>query len=131
MQSYIDGLISSKGDEGHYGINCYQARLAGLWDIATHTRILDHVEDIVGPDVIIETLKPASNGRGFIVRFYESNRQRGPVLLTSTRALQSFCRCDLLERDGVEVTFDTDSCTIDVSPFEIVSLRCRLSSAES
>lgn len=52
LRSYIDGLISSKGDEGHYGINCYQARLAGLWDIATHPRILDHLEDIVGPDVI-------------------------------------------------------------------------------
>lgn len=83
------------------------------------------------PNIIIETLKPASNGRGCIVRFYESNRQRGPALLTFTRALQSLCRCDLLERDGVEVTFDTDCCTIDVSPFEIVSLRSILSSAES
>lgn len=40
------------GPEGGYGINCYQARLAGLWDIATDPRILDLVEDIVGPDII-------------------------------------------------------------------------------
>ncbi|MGB0439055.1 MAG: phytanoyl-CoA dioxygenase family protein, partial [Paracoccaceae bacterium] len=30
----------------------YQARLAGLWDLATDARILDHVQDILGPDII-------------------------------------------------------------------------------
>ncbi|MEO0920550.1 MAG: phytanoyl-CoA dioxygenase family protein, partial [Pseudomonadota bacterium] len=34
------------------GINCYQARLSGLYDIATNQRILDYVEDIIGPDIL-------------------------------------------------------------------------------
>jgi len=40
------------GEAGGYGINCYQARLAGLWDIATHPAILDHVEDLLGPNIV-------------------------------------------------------------------------------
>ena len=31
---------------------CYQARLSGIWDIATDPRILDLVEDIAGPDFV-------------------------------------------------------------------------------
>ena len=52
IRTYVDGLMSALGDAGSYGINCYQARLSGLWDIATDRRILDHVEDIVGPNIV-------------------------------------------------------------------------------
>ena len=52
IRSYIDRLMADMGEAGAYGINCYQARLAGLWDIATDPRILDHVEDILGPHII-------------------------------------------------------------------------------
>jgi len=52
IRAYLDGLMDAMGDRGGYGINCYQARLSGLWDIATDPRILDHVEDLVGPDIL-------------------------------------------------------------------------------
>ena len=52
MRSYIDRLMHDLGPDGAYGINCYQARLSGLWDIATDSRILDLVEDILGPDIL-------------------------------------------------------------------------------
>ena len=52
IRAYLDRLMADMGEAGAYGINCYQARLAGLWDIATDARILDHVEDIVGPNII-------------------------------------------------------------------------------
>lgn len=52
IRSYVDGLMGDLGSVGAYGINCYQARLSGLWDIATDPRILDHVEDIAGPDFL-------------------------------------------------------------------------------
>lgn len=52
MRQYVDGLMEAMGENGAYGINCYQARLAGLWDIATDPRILDCVQDIIGPDII-------------------------------------------------------------------------------
>ena len=52
IRTYVNRLMTDAGEAGAYGINCYQARLAGLWDIANDRRILDHVEDIVGPDII-------------------------------------------------------------------------------
>ena len=52
VRAYVDRLIADMGDAGAYGINCYQARLAGLWDIATDPRIIDLVADLIGPDVI-------------------------------------------------------------------------------
>ncbi|MCK0166719.1 phytanoyl-CoA dioxygenase family protein [Jannaschia sp. S6380] len=52
IRRYIDGLIADMGEDGAYGINCYQARLAGLWEIARDGRILDCVEDIIGPDIV-------------------------------------------------------------------------------
>lgn len=52
IRSYLNTLMSDLGPDGAYGVNCYQARLSGLWDIATDARILDHVEDIIGPDIL-------------------------------------------------------------------------------
>jgi len=52
IRAYFDRLMADLGEAGDYGINCYQARMAGIWDIATDPRILDHVEDIVGPDIV-------------------------------------------------------------------------------
>ncbi len=52
IRSYFDKLIDDMGPDGAFGINCYQARLSGIWDIATDSRILDYVEDIVGPNIV-------------------------------------------------------------------------------
>mgnify|MGYP001795759058 CR=1 FL=1 len=52
MRTYVNRLMADMGTAGGYGINCYQARLSGLYDIATAPRILDHVEDIVGPNIL-------------------------------------------------------------------------------
>ncbi len=52
IRAYVDRLMQDMGADGSYGINCYQARLSGLWDIATDPRILDHVQDIIGPNIL-------------------------------------------------------------------------------
>ena len=52
LRKYFDKLMSDMGPEGAFGINCYQARLAGIWDIATDPRLLDYVEDIIGPNIV-------------------------------------------------------------------------------
>ncbi|WP_299609971.1 phytanoyl-CoA dioxygenase family protein [uncultured Tateyamaria sp.] len=52
IRSYVDQLMHDMGPQGAYGINCYQARLRGLYDIATDPRILDHVADLIGPNVL-------------------------------------------------------------------------------
>lgn len=50
--AYFDTLVSQMGDDARYAVNCYQARLSGLYDLATNPDILDHVEDIVGPNIL-------------------------------------------------------------------------------
>jgi len=52
IRRYFDRLMTDLGPQGAYGINCYQARMAGIWDIATNPRILDHVQDIIGENII-------------------------------------------------------------------------------
>ncbi len=52
LRGCIDTWLEAKGEDGAYGINCYQARLSALWDIARHPVILDYVEDIIGPDIL-------------------------------------------------------------------------------
>lgn len=51
-KSYFDMLMSQIKGEQSYAINCYQARLRGLWDICTNSVLLDHVEDLIGPDIV-------------------------------------------------------------------------------
>ncbi|MEM7720892.1 MAG: phytanoyl-CoA dioxygenase family protein [Pseudomonadota bacterium] len=52
IRAYFDKLMADLGPDGAYGINCYQARMAGIWDIANDPRILDHVQDIIGGNII-------------------------------------------------------------------------------
>lgn len=52
IRAYVDKLMADMGPEGSYGINCYQARLSGLYDIATDPRIVDYVADLIGPNVL-------------------------------------------------------------------------------
>jgi len=52
IRAYTNGLMDAMGEKGGYGINCYQARLAGLYDIATDPRILDPVQDLIGPNIL-------------------------------------------------------------------------------
>ena len=35
-----------------YGINGYQASCQEIWDIATNPRLLDHIEDLIGPNIV-------------------------------------------------------------------------------
>ncbi|MBO6673612.1 MAG: phytanoyl-CoA dioxygenase family protein [Rhizobiales bacterium] len=51
-RAYFYSLLEQAGPEGGYAINCFQARLKGVWDLCTNPTILNHVEDIVGPNII-------------------------------------------------------------------------------
>lgn len=51
-RAYFDELLTQVPETGAYSINCYQARCDGIWDICTNSRILDHVQDLIGPNII-------------------------------------------------------------------------------
>jgi non-heme Fe2+,alpha-ketoglutarate-dependent halogenase len=55
-RAYFDNLLrqvqAARHDLDAYSINGFHVHCAGLYDIATHPLILDHVADLIGPDVI-------------------------------------------------------------------------------
>ncbi len=75
------------------------------------------------PHVLVDTIKQAEDGRGIIVRLYESAGTRGPAALTFGIAPQSVTECDLMERDEQAVPIKDKGCTVYVKPYEIKTYR--------
>jgi alpha-mannosidase len=75
------------------------------------------------PNIVIETIKRAEDGRGIIVRLYESQRWRGPVTLTAGFPLQQVWQTNLLEDDQTALAPDGNSVSLFVRPYQIVTLR--------
>jgi len=85
--------------------------------------------------VVIETIKRAEDGKGFIVRLYEYHRRRGPVTLHTGFPLSAAWRTNLLEENQETLTVEDESPTLEgqmiasssltlfVKPYEIVTLR--------
>lgn len=79
--------------------------------------------------VIVETVKPAEDGDGLIVRLYEAHNQRGRGTLTFLTALLSAQECNLLEEPLNEVSCQGNTLSFQVRPFEIKTFRVRLAPA--
>jgi alpha-mannosidase len=82
--------------------------------------------DTPGPPggFVVETVKPADDGRGVIVRGYEALGDRRRVRLAPGFGCTVAVRTDLLERDGADVPVDADGgVELTVRPFELVTLR--------
>ena len=75
------------------------------------------------PNIVVETIKQAEDGRGIIVRLYESQRQRGPVTLTTGFDLAEAWRTNLPEENQAALTSGGRSVGLRVKPYEIVTLR--------
>lgn len=76
-------------------------------------------------NIVIETIKQAEDGRGVIVRLYESLRQRGSATLRTGFPLEAAWRVNLLEEDGaaLDILPDRHGVTFAFRPFEIITLR--------
>ena len=75
------------------------------------------------PNVVIETVKQAEDGRGLIVRLYENQRRHRQVTLHSGFRLQQAWRTDLLEATQAEFAVSENTVQFDLHPYEIVTLR--------
>ncbi len=76
--------------------------------------------------VVIDTIKPAEDGQGLIVRLYEAHNQRGNGTLTFATPLLSAEECNLLEEPLGEVQYQGNTLRFQVRPFEIKTFRVRL-----
>jgi alpha-mannosidase len=74
-------------------------------------------------NVIIETVKRAEDGRGLIVRLYESQRRRGPASIATGFPLAGVWETNLLEADEREMAHGERAFTFDLRPFQIMTLR--------
>ncbi|WP_425092167.1 alpha-mannosidase [Tropicimonas sp. S265A] len=81
------------------------------------------------PRVVIETVKPAENRDGVIVRLYEAHNTRGDVRLSVHPSVVAVERCGLLEDRAEALVMADNAVTLTVSNYEIVTLRLRFSSA--
>ncbi len=77
-------------------------------------------------DIVIESVKGAQDGKGYIVRLYENHGRR---LLSATLALgaafTSVEECDLLERKISDLMPDGNAVTFELKPYEIKSFRVK------
>jgi alpha-mannosidase len=78
--------------------------------------------------VIVETVKPAEDGDGLIVRLYEAHNQRGRGTLTFTTSILSAQECNLLEEPINDVSYQGNALSFQVRPFEIKTFRVHLAS---
>jgi alpha-mannosidase len=92
-------------------------------DNASPTSNLQSLVSVDRPNVVVETVKQAEDGRGIIVRLYESQRQRGPLTLTAGFELAEAWRTNLLEENQAALAPGQRSVGLHVKPYEIVTLR--------
>lgn len=75
---------------------------------------------------VIETVKPADNGDGVIVRLFEAHNTRGPVDLALADNVGVVERVGLLEEGGTALDLRDHRVSVPLAPYEIVTLRLRL-----
>ena len=75
------------------------------------------------PNIVVETVKQAEDGRGVIVRLYDNQRHRGPVTLTAGFDLAAVWRTNLIEEDQIDLPASGNQVSLMVKPFGIVTLR--------
>jgi alpha-mannosidase len=73
--------------------------------------------------VVIETVKKAQDGDGFIVRMYESLGGRGVVDIAASFDIKSCFETDLIEENKKQLTADNNQIKFNIKPFQILTLR--------
>lgn len=86
---------------------------------------LQSLVTVSSPNVVIETIKRAEDGDGIILRLYESQRKRGPVQVKLGFAVESAWETNLLEENESELSVENDSISLNLKPYQIMTVRLR------
>jgi len=76
--------------------------------------------------LVIETVKPAEDGDGLIVRLYDAHGTRGEATLTFARPIASAQETNMLEEPLGLATFDGRALRLAVRPYGIATFRVQL-----
>ncbi len=82
------------------------------------------------PGLVIETVKPAEDGDGLIVRLYDAYGTRGEGTLTFARPIASAQETNMLEEPVSTASFEGRALRVAVRPYGISTFRIRLASEE-
>lgn len=75
--------------------------------------------------VVIDTVKPAEDGNGTIVRLYEGKRCRGSEKLIFGIKAEKAYICDMMENELEELVVTDNTVTVSYKPFEIITLKVK------
>jgi alpha-mannosidase len=75
------------------------------------------------PNIVVETIKLAEDGKGVIVRLDESQRRRGHLTLTTGFELAEAWHTNRLEENQAALASEINHVELYVKPYEIVTLR--------
>ncbi|MFN8483022.1 MAG: glycoside hydrolase family 38 C-terminal domain-containing protein [Anaerolineae bacterium] len=104
-----------------YAVNVEPVVWAGQGAAAAATTV--SLVAVDRPGVVIETVKAAEDGRGLIVRLYESQRGRGEVTLETALPLAAAERTNLVEDPEAALAVEGHRVRFPIRPYEIVTLR--------
>lgn len=78
---------------------------------------------VSAPNVIAETVKPAEDGSGIIVRMYEDHNARTAVTLAWHKEMKRIAECDLMENEIGGAAENTATYAFTIKPFEIKTFK--------
>jgi alpha-mannosidase len=81
------------------------------------------------PNVVIETVKPAEDGDGLIVRLYETHNARAQGSIIFAAMVASAQECNLLEEAKGGAVYEGNTLHFQMRPFEIKTFRVYLKTA--
>jgi alpha-mannosidase len=74
-------------------------------------------------NVVLDTIKPAEDGNGIILRFYECNGDRTCTIAKTSFQIAKIFECSMLEIDFSEVKCEDNSFSFSIKPFEVLTFR--------
>ena len=77
------------------------------------------------PNVVLETIKQAEDGDGWIVRLYECDNARTETFLRWNRPAVSVEECNCIEEKKTDVSFENGQIHFTILPYEIKTFRIR------
>ncbi|MFA6134218.1 MAG: alpha-mannosidase [Phycisphaerae bacterium] len=76
-----------------------------------------------GAPAIIETFKPADDGKGYILRVYEPNGGRGQVQVAWSLPFKKVVQCNLVEEGHEQLPAGSEGFAFDIKPYQIRTFR--------
>ncbi|HHU78029.1 MAG TPA: alpha-mannosidase [Clostridiales bacterium] len=83
----------------------------------------ESILEVLGENVILETVKKAEDGEGIVVRLYEYQNQRGNITIKWNASLKSVYECDLLENNIKDIDAADKAFSFEIMPYEIKTFR--------